>query len=253
MSPSNADAVAHSTYTREQMKQVLEDALSPLPPRSSPLSHKHSHPLRAFESIYRSPTSSSSSSDSSSDHSDESSIDPRKRASERTPLMSGRTDLANTAALAANASLVRPSPRFMHGTPATRTFEVEASFLQAMIGLLERQANIVPDHMLTKSEIRRIVRKEMDKRGEAKETNPTKSLSGLVTPSRVLALTAGVAGLVVLQRARMRYPEEMAWFLDGAWKGGLGGFVGAMVVKGVLWGFGEMGNLRGEDWTAWQA
>jgi hypothetical protein len=56
-----------------------------------------------------------------------------------------------------NTSPVRASSN----TP--NAYEVEAKFMDAMVGLLQRQANIVPEHLFTKAEVKEIVRKELEK------------------------------------------------------------------------------------------
>ncbi|KAF2870272.1 hypothetical protein BDV95DRAFT_669179, partial [Massariosphaeria phaeospora] len=211
MSPSKA----HVAYTPEHMKQVLQDALSPSDSdiRDSPLFHKRATASRTREAGY---DSSSSSDDEDHDQQIPSSSpypqqipssSPYPQANEASPLLqrNGTTYLGHASrgeyttplhprgtttapGLALNSSPIRPldsSPtRRGNFTPA-RTFEVESSFLQAMIGLLERQANIVPDHVITKSEVRKMVRKEIASPTTPVEDVP-RSLSNMVAPSRIM-------------------------------------------------------------------
>jgi hypothetical protein len=107
-----------------------------------------------------------------------------------------------------------------------------------MVGLLERQANILPEYALTKSDIKNVVCKEMEKvrNMQAEEEIEAMTMSSYFTVRHVLGMTAGIAGWVVLQRAFVRHSEEVMWYLDGAWRGGLVGLAGGMVVKMALWG-----------------
>ncbi|KAF2679741.1 hypothetical protein K458DRAFT_393583 [Lentithecium fluviatile CBS 122367] len=157
--PTSQSALPTS-YTPERMKQVLSDALSPLP-TSSPILHQHSRSPQAFDPAHHPGSARSPSSDSNIIEG--SFMTPQKRWTSRSHNLDndkGR-NTQNTPHLAPESSPVRPSPA---RNAYNQTFEVDASFIQAMVGLLERQANIVPDHMLTESEVRRIVRKELDKR-----------------------------------------------------------------------------------------
>ncbi|KAF2794168.1 hypothetical protein K505DRAFT_361330 [Melanomma pulvis-pyrius CBS 109.77] len=249
MSPSNN--LRSSPYTPEQMRKVLRNALSPTEMASSPLSYKCQSPAMNFESGYCSETSSDSGDgehtrqrERKNPHAHGSLERPRTKPNEGTPIITVQTP--STAPLDAPSSPVRPlctpSPsRNIHRASA-QTYEVEAPFLQAMIGLLERQANIAPDHVLTKSDVRKIVRKEVQKHQEISYDArlSRKTLSSFVTSGGILGLAAGVAGLAVYQRVWARHPEEMRWYVDGGLKGGLLGLAGAVVVKGMLWGLDQL-------------
>jgi hypothetical protein len=236
-----------SPYTPQQMKKVLEDALSPANMPNSPLAYKTPTPTKDFESGYCSETSSEYDEDVTYSKSParfhaygDAETGLRATSTENTSLLTLHPP--RTPVLGPLSTPVRPldtpSPsRDKHALPA-RSFEVEAPFLQAMVGLLERQANILPEHVLTKSDIRRIVRKEIDKDKKELGIERTESMtmSNSFRSRHVVGMVVGVAGWVVVQRAFVRHPEEMVWYLDGAWKGGLVGLAGGFVVKMVLWG-----------------
>jgi hypothetical protein len=236
-----------SPYTSQQMKKVLEDALSPANMSNSPLAHKTPAPDKDFESGYCSETSSEYDEDVTYSKNPArfyaygyAEVGLHAQPTENTPLITLHPP--QTPILTPLSTPVRPlctpSPLHNnHGLPA-RLFEVEAPFLQAMAGLLERQANILPDHVLTKSDIRRIVRKEINKAEKSSEMEQTQrmTMSSSFRSRHVVGMVVGVAGWVVVQRAFVRHPEEMVWYLDGAWKGGLVGLAGGVMVKMVLWG-----------------
>lgn len=236
-----------SPYTPQQMKKVLEDALSPANMPKSPLAHKTSTPTKDFESGYCSETSSEPDEDVTYSKSParfhaygNAETRLRTKSTENTPLLTFYPP--HTPVLDPLSTPVRPldtpSPSHNKHTLPARSFEVEAPFLQAMVGLLERQANILPEHVLTKSDIRRIVRKEIDKDKKESELERTRrmTMSSSFKVRHAVGMVVSVAGWVVFQRAFVRHPEEMVWYLYGAWKGGLVGLAGGLVVKIVLWG-----------------
>jgi hypothetical protein len=132
------------------------------------------------------------------------------------------------------SSPIRP----LNTSTATKTFEVEASFLQAMVRLLERQANTVPEHLFTKTEVKDIVRKELGKQKGCSDTEVPrrKKLSGLIGPSETVAMMLGGVSIVVLLRVHESYPWWTHWFIGGACRGAVYGFLGAMAIKSAFWG-----------------
>jgi hypothetical protein len=271
-------AMEHKPYTPEQIKQVLSDALSS--PLQSQLASRHHHhnssPLPSSSpypqtpprrSLLRHFTAPDSLNDSSSPYSAYSPFDsglhePESPNAQRHLLppsrlteYDGKDKMPATPRLAPVLSPVRllASPSAYPENSPQKTFAVEASFLQAMSSVLDRQANIVPDHMLTESEVRAIVRKELEKhdavvRREVEEReqvqikvqdeDPLPAAGGFarrITPSHIAMFAAACAGGLVLRRAALRHPGEMAWYAAGAVKGGVLGLLGALGVKGAVW------------------
>jgi hypothetical protein len=232
------------------MKKVLEDALSPAETSNSPLAYKTpSWPTKDFESGYCSETSSEYDENVTytyvNNHArlhayDDTGSGQCNTSDENTPLITLRP--ARTPILAPLTTPIRPlstpSPSCDNPSTLARSFEVEAPFLQAVVGLLERQANILPEYALTKSDIKNIVHKEMEKirNRQVEEEIEAMTMSSCFTVRHVLVMAAGIAGWVVLQRAFVRHPDEVVWYLDGAWRGGLVGLAGGMVVKMALCG-----------------
>lgn len=113
-----------------------------------------------------------------------------------------------------------------------------------MVRLLERQANIVPEHLFTKDDVREIVRKELQKQESANTSMVEASEEVMVRSNFMNTMFCGVtamvggAGLVVFRRACLVNPEMMWGYVYGAWNGAACGLVGSLVVMGVLKRFG---------------
>ncbi|KAF2117282.1 hypothetical protein BDV96DRAFT_571852 [Lophiotrema nucula] len=143
------------------------------------------------------------------------------------------------------SSPIRFSPR---RPGQDQRYEVEHSFLQAIASLIERQANIIPTSTLTKQDVKKLIRKELDAREQQNEAEDAEvddgTFASVVTLPVVVSATAVGATAVVLLRAWTRYPQEMKWYFDGAVKGGLLGIASAMIVKGVAMGFDWLSRPR---------
>lgn len=142
------------------------------------------------------------------------------------------------AAASENSSQSTSIPRLPE-TP-TNTYEVPGAFLNAMVGLLERQANIVPEHLYTKMDLEKAkeaVRKEMQEK-QATVTPPSPPESSWAESSvAVLGSVTAVAvcaGVNLFRRASHAHPELMWYYLDGACWGAAGGLVGVLLFKGML-------------------
>ncbi|PSN75157.1 hypothetical protein BS50DRAFT_628375 [Corynespora cassiicola Philippines] len=237
MAPPTTYSDASSPYTPTQIKHVLLSALSPLP--SSPLS---------FGTGYDSDSSSCSDGEPP-----------------RTLLWPMPRNLSNDDSPTYRAnrrqhhqqyeSPVRPSP--VQSKSGQEMFEVESGFLQAMVGLLERQAKIVPEFMLTEGEVRGIVGEEVGRlmreireegKSEVKDEGDrgedvVEVLSKFFTTSRILGVGAAAAGLLVGRRAVTRHSKEaMGYLMEGA-KGGVAGLIGVLVIKHVLRRLERLGML----------
>ncbi|KAF2647426.1 hypothetical protein K491DRAFT_309466 [Lophiostoma macrostomum CBS 122681] len=155
------------------------------------------------------------------------------------PIRSGTCGGADTSDVTFLSSPIRP----FNTSNTAKTFEVEATFLQAMVRLLERQANTIPEHLFTKAEVNDVVRKELDKqkRDTEPEVSPGRSLSILVGPSETVAMMMGGASVVVLLRVHEKCPWWMQWFVGGACRGAVYGFLGAMAIKCAFW---EVDRIR---------
>ncbi|KAF1993432.1 hypothetical protein P154DRAFT_582814 [Amniculicola lignicola CBS 123094] len=220
-------------YTPAQIKQVLQEALSPNPALSSPSISVSKH--RNSESGYHSRNATTNGNIAPAE--------PLQQTNGSSALSeSSSTDSSpynDSLAFSPYTSPVRPlafsSPRRM--SDIQQTFEVQSSFLEAILMLLARQANIAPDLSAAKAEVKKIVRKELKKEKETKtgEVNEANATHHNITTSVIVATAAAFAGLSVYQRARILHPEEMAWYAYGAWKGGLCGLAVAMAVKWGLW------------------
>lgn len=128
-----------------------------------------------------------------------------------------------------------------------------------MITLLERQANIVPAHLFTQEDVRRIVTQKVQKREDLvrrefeeafalreERERERKKWSEYIGFPEVLLVGVGVAGAVVLRRACSVVSVEMGrWIVWGAVGGGVVGVVGACVVKGVVFGVERWWVRRG--------
>ncbi|PVI00847.1 hypothetical protein DM02DRAFT_655089 [Periconia macrospinosa] len=143
------------SYTPERMKDAISTILpSQITPDESPLSRKHTR------NVHKRQTSSSSiSSLSSSDKENENDVAPTERTPllnlPQTPNLNNKTPTNSTI-----RPIASPSP-LKNGN-----FEVEAEFLQAMMVVLEREANMNRNAGLTKHDIKKIVRKEVKKNSQ---------------------------------------------------------------------------------------
>lgn len=258
LSPSTDTPTKHgsgSAYTPEQIKQVLSDALSsPFPTSSSAFQT----PRKSFaERVAEAGSLIDEFADEDADTEGERS--PSPLAQKPRPNASSFPEMdtmPETPRLVPVSSPIRPLASPAYRNPQQRTFAVEASFLQAMSGVLERQANIVPDHMLTESEVRAIVRSELKKRDQAQTKNvhdvkvdrlTTETLASRVTPPRMAMITAVFAGALVLRRAALKHPGEMYWCASGAVKGGILGLLGALGAKGAMWAAEKFWSKEGRS------
>lgn len=127
---------------------------------------------------------------------------------------------------------------------SAETFEIDASFLHAMVGLFERQANIVPEHLFTKTDVEMIVHEELEKQRveELLFTKHKAHASSILTPSKFSMAFIGGFSMGFCWHASQAYPEEVYSYLNGGWKGGLCGLAGAIILKGVLWAIDRLRN-----------
>ncbi|CAI6332232.1 unnamed protein product [Periconia digitata] len=167
------------SYTPERMVQAIALAVpANRAPEDSPLARKHTRSLGKKQNM---PTISSSSSASSS--SDNESDSDNDVPNERTPLFNHLQTPKPKQGTGIYASPARPiaSPSPLKNG----NYEVEADFLQAMMIVLEREANMnrsegIP---MTHREVKKIVRKELKRADEAKQDCNTDEPSPL-KPSR---------------------------------------------------------------------
>lgn len=126
-----------------------------------------------------------------------------------------------------SSSLVKPLSRL------GKKLEVEASFYQAMVGLLERQANVIPEQLFTKSDVQSIVQKELEKQraNSAVELPCRAYTSSLISISGILAAIFGSAGFTLFRRTCIAHPELMGWYVNSAVKGGVCGLIGALLFR----------------------
>jgi hypothetical protein len=121
-----------------------------------------------------------------------------------------------------------------------------------MVHLLERQANIVPEHLFTEADVQRIVQKELQKqdRNTVLLSEDTKRLSSYITFTGTVAMILGGVSFVVFQRACLIAPGHTKWLLEGAWKGAACGMASSMLAKGILASVDKLrlsGNVRRWD------
>lgn len=130
-------------------------------------------------------------------------------------------------------------------------YEVDASFLRAIVGVLENQDNAVPEKLSTGADAQSSVQKELRKQN--KNTVPPSEditlLSPYITWTVTMMLMVSGGLFVVFQRACLVAPEHVWWLLGGVWKGIACGMASSMLAKWILgrvdkWGAGESVRLR---------